>query len=383
MNNSSTSTGAKSEPNGVATGTTTASGSVLRDAKKLIAYPSGHPKNTGARASQPQPVTATSTVGASRISNTNTSSNLTPASSALLRDAKRQIHYPAARRSDASASTTPGSAVPTENDHTTNAPHHDFAAAPAQASEPIMTHHTVHATLVEEGTVDHDDEDYRQRIEEEVRNQFLQNAVVGEAVIAEEPGDYNKGDSSSAAKRRRVCLGISALILILAGAGVAVGVYLGTRDTGTTTNSSSSTATGSAPTTTQDVILLPSDDGMNATTTTTMAPTTSSGSNSTPSSPVPTAFMTDAPSVRPTWSNANRNNSIRDEAHFLELSGGVLSAPLSSLNLVEEYTVTCGQGISLELPTIGGWYVYSPRVAGPVTLIVCGNVVLEAFTGQE
>ncbi|CAB9520024.1 CHU large protein [Seminavis robusta] len=103
-----------------------------------------------------------------------------------------------------------------------------------------------------------------------------------------------------------------------------------------------------------------------------MAPTSSS-SNSSPSSPVPTAFMTDAPSVRPTRSNANRNNSIRDEAHFLELSGVLLSAPLSSLNLVEEYTVTCGQGISLELPTIGG----------PVTLIVCGDVVLEAFTGQE
>jgi len=239
------------------------------------------------------------------------------------------------------------------------------------------------ATLVEDdGFVTNED---RQRMKEELRNEIFHEAVIGETI-----GFVDEQDSLPPRNKRRkfiLCgMLVFAVILLIA---IVLGFVLGTkRSTSSSAQATLSKATfsptllsrpSSSPTT-----LSPTVSSHPSTSPTTTSPTVSSRPSASPTASSPPS-LSPTISSSPTISNANRNNTNRSEAQFLELNAPPLEAAVSSF----AYQLVGGACRRLDnklrsLATYQGyfwalWYTYTPKRSGPVSAISCGPVSFYAY----
>jgi hypothetical protein len=198
---------------------------------------------------------------------------------------------------------------------------------------------TVETTLVEEGSVSKED---RQRIEQEIRNAVLNEAVVGEAVTEEPNGNNSK---------KFLIIGISVEVLLV---GAIVGILLGTRKPVFVEKTPSPT-----------ISLQPSTSPVGRPTS---SPRPSDAPSTTPSA---------QPSSSPTVSNANLDNRDFEEAHFLALGLPPLENYISNF-APQRFSIDCGALASSQMQ--GLWYTYRAKTSGPVSVMTCGPTRVEAFT---
>ena len=207
---------------------------------------------------------------------------------------------------------------------------------------------TVEATLVEEGA-----KPDRHEIEEEIRNELLNQAVVGEAMVVDD------AKKSTGKKRWWLLICIIAVVLVIIG--VVIGAVVGSGG-GKNEGGIKETNPVGEP---ADPNSLPS---------TTASPTTS---------PLPT--------WSPTISIENLDNGNIEEAHPLVLK----EVPLANSGLNFQFQELSGHSGACDLrrerdlavwlwQTNGLWYTYRSRTFGPVTAVLCGadGYSLELFSGE-
>ena len=189
----------------------------------------------------------------------------------------------------------------------------------------------IEATLVEEGQGSQQEVD-RDKIAQEIRDELLNKAVVGEAMAVDDV------DSSSHARKRWIICFVVALLIIV----VVVAAVVGTkRETGT--KEGSSTSPPSPPV----------------------------------SSPTPSPTTSPEPTWSPTASIENLDNGKLEEAHHLVLRGTPLENTGLNFQLQEFAGTSAACDLRRELATWfaqtdGLWYIYRSRITGPVTAILCG-----------
>jgi hypothetical protein len=206
-----------------------------------------------------------------------------------------------------------------------------------------------HVTTLEARLVEDDEEverttaKDRQRLEQQIRNEFLQAAVTAEATLIPIPNPN---------KRRKIGLGVVAVIVLVGIVGIVVGVVM------VGTNSNNNDKDPPAPPIA-----------------TTLQPTTVPPTRTPQPSPGPTHMPSFQPSVAPSRSITNLDNRNVTEAHPLTLHGGIGTPQLLVNNLgnaaEQDFGIDCGAYYSSRQP--GLWYVYDPRVSGPVHVIACGG----------
>jgi hypothetical protein len=211
---------------------------------------------------------------------------------------------------------------------------------------------TLEAVLVmEEGTATEED---RQRLKEEIRDEFLQSAVTGE--VSKVSGDDDP--RTFLHNNRKMFLIIGGISVIIAIASVVFGIVFGTRRTtqentnmlNTTPNRTVSSRPSTLPT---------------------LQPT------STPQpSPMPSAMPSVQPSAAPSVPIANLDNGNYEEAHPLVLRNAPLEASLSNA-AIQVIVTSCG-GSFAECKAVL-WYTYRARSSGPVSVITCGAASVSVF----
>jgi hypothetical protein len=211
--------------------------------------------------------------------------------------------------------------------------------SPEQQTPPSPKVFTVEAMLVEHGSVTNED---RQRIEQEIRNEVLNETVVGEAIIEEPNGNNSK---------KFLIIGVAVVVLLV---GAIVGIVLGTR---------------------KPLVLEKTPSPSLS-----LRPSTSPTGRPT-SSPRPTVTPSLTPSVQPssgpTVSNANLDNRDFEEAHFLALGLPPLDNLISNV-APQGFSIDCGPLAQSQTP--GLWYTYRAKTSGPVSVITCGPTRVEAYT---
>ena len=224
----------------------------------------------------------------------------------------------------------------------------------------------VEATLVA-GNGDFSTED-RQLIEQEIRNQILsEEIVVGEPVqhIPAATDEHGAPPPQSSKKRKMICFGMFAFLVCIC---VAIVLWLVFGKKISSSNTTSSNAIESMTTPSPWMLSPPSPNP-------TMVPSTRSLSFS------PT--LSSQPTLYPTISNANRDNTNEAGAKFLELGAPPLEDSLSEFRRLQMRGFGCRRRLAPGLRNfrVGRawvlplWYTYTPKTSGPASVIACGPVL--------
>jgi flagellar basal body-associated protein FliL len=213
--------------------------------------------------------------------------------------------------------------------------------------------------VVEEGMTTEED---RQRLKQQIRDEFLQSAVTAGEVTKVSDNDDDSITTTNGKYNRKMLLigGVIAVIVII---GVVVGIVFGTNKETTTVVVENASSPTLSP-----------------------QPSTLSPTSTTQPSAMPSTVPSVQPSAVPSVSIANLDNRNFTEAHPLALGNAPFEDFLSNA-AIQTVSVDCG---ALSISIVPGlWYTYRAKSSGPVNVIACAaadgvssanDVVLDVYT---